>query len=134
MLLFIFGTRPEIIKLIPIILELKNRDIPIYICNTEQQKDLTAQMLFFFQIQSDINLNIMKENQDLNSLTAYLIIKLTDVIKKIKPTKIIVQGDTTSAFVGALCGFYEKIPVYHVEAGLRTNNIYSPFPEERTVC
>ena len=130
MLLFIFGTRPEVIKLVPIILELKNKNIPLYVCNTEQQKDLTEQTLSFFRIKPNVCLNIMIENQNLNNLTANLMVKITEIIKEIKPTKIIVQGDTTSAFVGALSGFYEKIPVYHVEAGLRTGNIYSPCPEE----
>lgn len=131
MILFIFGTRPEIIKLAPLILKLKNLNFNnFFLCNTEQQKDLSSKILSLFNLKADFSLNIMKEDQTLSNLSANLLIKINDIIIKNNITKIIVHGDTTSAFIGALASYYNQISLYHIEAGLRTNNIYSPFPEE----
>lgn len=126
----IFGTRPEAIKMAPIFIEAKKNKIDIKVIVTGQHKEMLYQVLNLFEIKPDYDLEIMKEGQSLSELTGRLIIELDKIIKLEKFEYILVQGDTTSAFVGALCGFYNKIPVGHIEAGLRTGNIYSPFPEE----
>ncbi|MCY7007859.1 UDP-N-acetylglucosamine 2-epimerase (non-hydrolyzing) [Fusobacterium simiae] len=126
----IFGTRPEAIKMAPVYHQLKKNNITVKVILTGQHKEMLQQVLNLFQIESDYNLEIMKENQELSELTGRLIIELDKIIKKEKLDYILVQGDTTSAFVGALVAFYNKIPVGHIEAGLRTGDIYSPFPEE----
>ena len=130
-ILLIFGTRPEAIKLAPVILELKKYSyIKTFICVTGQHKEMLKIALDDFGILPDFNLNIMEPNQSLSSLSSKLIGLLDPLIKEIKPDWILVHGDTTSAFVGALSGFYNFIPVAHIEAGLRTYDISSPFPEE----
>ncbi len=128
-ILFIFGTRPEAIKLYPLIKTL-NKDFRLIICSTAQHTSMLQQVLSLFKINVDFNLKIMKKNQDLFHITSNALTKIKLVIRKTKPDLVLVQGDTTSAFVGALSAFYYQIPVAHVEAGLRTNNLYSPFPEE----
>jgi UDP-N-acetylglucosamine 2-epimerase (non-hydrolysing) len=130
--LLIFGTRPEAIKMAPLIKELeKYHDrFNVKVCVTAQHREMLDQVLEFFRIKSDYDLNLMKPNQSLFELTANLIRKLEEVLTDFKPDLIFVQGDTTSAFVGALAGFYNKVKIAHIEAGLRSNNKYSPFPEE----
>ncbi len=129
---FIFGTRPEIIKLAPVILELKKypTDYNVIICNTEQQKELSNQTLAYFGLKADINLDCMRENQSLSSVQARILTSLDKVFNENKIDATIVQGDTMTVLCGALTSFYHKIPVFHVEAGLRSYDIYEPFPEE----
>lgn len=126
----IFGTRPEAIKVSPVYHELKNSGMDIKAVVTGQHKEMLYQVLDLFEIKPDYDLEIMKSGQGLSELTSRLIIKLDEVVKKEKFDYILVQGDTTSVLAGALVGFYNQIPVGHIEAGLRTGNIYSPFPEE----
>ncbi len=128
-LLFIFGTRPEAIKLAPVIVNLG--DIGnVRVCVTGQHRDMLDQVLEFFSIVPDYDLNVMAENQSLFRVTTKSLRLLEKVIDESKPDLIIVQGDTTTAFAGALTGFYKRIRVAHVEAGLRSFNKFSPFPEE----
>ena len=131
-ILFIFGTRPEVIKIFPIINAMRcyPNDYNVILCNTGQQKELSAQALNMFNICANYNLSVMKENQSLEETQNTILSKLSELLSNIKTDAIIVQGDTLSAFCGALSGFYKKIPVFHVEAGLRTNDIREPFPEE----
>lgn len=126
----IFGTRPEAIKMSPVYHVLDNSGIDTKIISTGQHKEMLYQVLDLFEIKPDYELEIMKEGQTLAELTSRLIERVDSIIKAEKFDCILVQGDTTSAFVGALVGFYNKIPIGHIEAGLRTGNIYSPFPEE----
>ena len=129
---FIFGTRPEIIKLAPVILELRKHAgaYNVIIVNTEQQKELSNQTLKYFGLKADYNLDCMRENQSLSSVQARILTSLEDVYSKNKIDATIVQGDTMTVLCGALTSFYHKIPVFHVEAGLRSYDIYEPFPEE----
>lgn len=129
-ILLIFGTRPEAIKMAPVYHQLKNMNFDVKILSTGQHKEMLNQVLDLFKIKSDYDLKIMKQGQDLSELTSRLILKIDKIVKEEKYDYILVQGDTTSAFVGALVGYYNKIPVGHIEAGLRTGDIYSPFPEE----
>lgn len=126
----IFGTRPEAIKIASIYKELKNSNIEVKAIVTGQHKEMLYQVLDLFDIKPDYDLKIMKQGQGLSELTGNLIIRLDKILKEEKFDYILVQGDTTSALTGALVAFYNKIPVGHIEAGLRTGNIYSPFPEE----
>ena len=131
-IIFIFGTRPEIIKLAPVILEMKKypQDYNVIICNTEQQKELSNQTLAYFGLKADVNLDCMRENQSLSSVQARILTSLDKVFSENKIDAAIVQGDTMTVLCGALTAFYHKIPVFHVEAGLRSYDIYEPFPEE----
>lgn len=131
-LLVVFGTRPEVIKLAPVVLEARRRTpaVELLLCSTGQHREMLDQALQVFGIQSDIDLGLMRENQTLPALTARLIEGLTETYVQHAPDAVLVQGDTTSAFAGALAAFYQHIPVGHVEAGLRTGNLTSPFPEE----
>lgn len=131
-ILFVFGTRPEVIKLAPVILELKKypENYRVIICNTEQQKELSNQTLAYFGLQADINLNCMRENQTLVEIQARILTSLDKVFADNRIDATIVQGDTMTVLCGALTSFYRKIPVFHVEAGLRSYDIYEPFPEE----
>ena len=131
-ILVILGTRPEAIKLAPVILELKKHPekYQVVVCNTEQQKELSNQTLGFFGIKADINLDIMKPNQTLPELQSRLLVALDNVFKTEQPNASIVQGDTMTVFCGAQASFYNKVPVYHVEAGLRSYDMFEPFPEE----
>jgi len=130
-LLFIFGTRPEAIKMAPLIKAFqKEISFEIKICVTAQHRQMLDQVLDFFDIKPDYDLNMMKSNQSLFDITANVLKGLEKILEGYKPDLIFVQGDTTTAFVGALAGFYKKIKVAHIEAGLRSHNKYSPFPEE----
>ena len=129
--LFIFGTRPEAIKLAPVIKRLKNNNkFKTKVCVTAQHREMLDQVLEFFNINADYDLNIMTDNQSLFDITASCVEKLEPVLRNSDPDLVIVQGDTTTAFISALAGFYLKKKVAHVEAGLRSFNKYSPFPEE----
>ncbi len=131
-ILFIFGTRPEAIKMAPVIRAF--RDCPdkfhVKVCNTAQHREMTDQVLRFFSIRPDFDLKLMKSNQTLFDLTGRLIMKTEKVLKEFRPDLVFVQGDTTTAFAGALAAFYSKIKVAHIEAGLRSYERFSPFPEE----
>ncbi len=126
----ILGTRPEVIKLAPVVLELRRRGHKVVLCNTEQQKELSNQTLTYFGLHADVSLNVMTTDQTLSGLQARLSMALDDVLRGEGADAVIVQGDTMSAFVGGLVGFYNRIPVFHVEAGLRSYNLGEPFPEE----
>lgn len=128
--LFCFGTRPEAIKMAPVIQEVSKKGHKALVCISGQHRDMIIPFLEFFEIREDYNLDIMKENQSLSSMTAGILTKMEEVISNCNPDYIMVQGDTTTTFSCALAGFYHKIPVVHIEAGLRTGDIYSPFPEE----
>ena len=128
--LFIFGTRPEAIKLAPLILKFIEKEEKVVICNTGQHRDLIDDVLTLFNIKIDFDLQIMKENQNLFSLTSNLISEFKNVLDISKPDYVFVHGDTTTCFASSLATFYSKLKLVHVEAGLRTNNKYSPFPEE----
>ena len=129
--LFIFGTRPEAIKMAPLIKAFQNDDTQeVIVCVTGQHREMLDQVLIFFEIEPQYDLSLMSANQTLFDITARALIGLKSIIDEVKPSNIFVQGDTTTAFVGALAGFYEKIPVCHIEAGLRSGNMLSPFPEE----
>ena len=129
--LFVFGTRPEAIKMAPLIKEFQaESSFDTKVCVTGQHREMLDQVLEFFEIKPDFDLNLMKPNQTLYTLTADALKGLQEVLQQFKPDVIHVQGDTTTAFVGALAGFYEKIKVSHIEAGLRSHNMYSPWPEE----
>ncbi len=130
-ILVVLGTRPEAIKLAPIILALKNnRNYNVVVCNTEQQKELSNQTLNFFGLSADINLDVMTHNQTLSQLQTNLLNKLQDLLQSQHFDATIVQGDTMTVFCAALVSFYNKIPVFHVEAGLRSKSLFEPFPEE----
>lgn len=130
-ILVVLGTRPEAIKLAPVILELrKNSEYKVLVCNTEQQKELSNQTLGFFGIKADFNLNIMRPNQTLSGVQALILNELSKIYQENKIDATIIQGDTMTVFCGALVSFYNKVPVYHVEAGLRSYNLFEPFPEE----
>lgn len=127
----VFGTRPEAIKMAPLVKELESRDnIESIVCVTAQHREMLDQVLNTFNIMPKYDLDIMKKGQNLIYITTSVLEKLDEVIKKENPDIILVHGDTTTTFAGALAGFYNKIPVGHVEAGLRTYNKYSPYPEE----
>ncbi len=129
---FVFGTRPEIIKLAPVILELKKypENYNVLVVNTEQQKELSNQTLAYFGLKADENLDCMRENQSLSGVQARILTSLEKVYSDNHIDATIVQGDTMTVLCGALTSFYHKIPVFHVEAGLRSYDIYEPFPEE----
>lgn len=131
-ILFIFGTRPEVIKLAPVILELKKNPnrYNVIICNTEQQKELSTQTLEFFNLKADINLDVMSPNQSLVTVQSKIMTRLQEVFDDQQIDATIVQGDTISVLSGALVSFYNKVPVFHVEAGLRSYDLFEPFPEE----
>ncbi len=127
----VFGTRPEAIKMAPLVKELKKREqIECVVCVTAQHREMLDQVLEVFDIVPDYDLNIMKQGQTLAEITTRALLSLEDVIKKEKPQIVLVHGDTTTTFAGALAAFYNQVDIGHVEAGLRTWNKYSPFPEE----
>ena len=130
--LVVFGTRPEAIKMGPVVKELEKypNHFQVTVCVTAQHREMLDKVLEIFKIVPDIDLSIMKPNQSLFDLTARIIIKMEQVIEKTKPDLILVHGDTTTSYTAALAAFYNRIPVGHVEAGLRTGDLYSPFPEE----
>lgn len=131
-ILVVFGTRPEVIKLAPVILELRKYPdkYNVIVCNTEQQKELSNQTLAYFGLKADLNLDCMRPNQSLIEVQTRILNALNEVFKNNKIDATIVQGDTMTVLCGALASFYNKIPVYHIEAGLRSYDIYEPFPEE----
>ena len=131
-LLFIFGTRPEAVKMAPLIKECEKypKDFNVKILVTGQHREMLDQVLEFFKIKPDYDLHLMKPNQTLFDVTADALRGMNDIIDEVKPDLIIVQGDTTTVFTGALAGYYKKVKVAHLEAGLRTGDKYSPFPEE----
>lgn len=130
-ILVVFGTRPEVIKLAPVIIELrKHSEYNVIVCNTEQQKELSNQTLEYFGLKADINLDCMRPNQPLAEIQSRILLNLDKVFKEQTIDATIVQGDTMTVLTGALVSFYHKVPVFHVEAGLRSYDIYEPFPEE----
>lgn len=130
-IMFVFGTRPELIKVLPLIIEArKNPNIKAIACSTGQHKDMLNNLYDFFDVQPDIDFKLMKPNQNLLNLHAETMQAMHQVLIDHKPDWVVVQGDTTSAHAAAMSAFYQKIPVAHVEAGLRTYDIHSPFPEE----
>ena len=127
----VFGTRPEAIKMCPLIKELQNRDdFEVFVLVTGQHKEMLEQVLECFDVKENFNLEIMKQNQDLFDVTGLVLERIKSVLEREKPDIVLVHGDTTTSFAAALAAFYLKIPVGHVEAGLRTYNKYSPYPEE----
>lgn len=129
--MLVFGTRPEAIKMCPLVKELKTREnINTVVCVTGQHREMLQQVLDCFNVIPDYNLDIMQDKQTLFDITTNIISKIKPVLEQEKPDLILVHGDTSTTFVTALCAFYMQIPVGHVEAGLRTYNIYSPYPEE----
>lgn len=130
--MLVFGTRPEAIKMCPLVKELQKRndDFEIMVCVTGQHREMLDQVLKIFDVTPDYDLNIMKQGQDLTDVTARVLTGLRNVFKECRPDVVLVHGDTTTSTAGALAAFYAQIPVGHVEAGLRTHNLYSPWPEE----
>lgn len=129
--LVLLGTRPEAIKLFPVINRLKaEKDITVTVCATAQHRELLDQVLKLAKVVPDFDLNVMTTNQTLDHLTARLIGDIGDVLERVRPTRVVVQGDTATAMTGALASYYHRIPVSHVEAGLRSGDIYAPWPEE----
>lgn len=131
-LLLVFGTRPEAIKMAPVVKEFQKykEDFNTLVCVTGQHREMLDQVLHIFNIVPDYDLNIMQKGQDLYDVTTRVLLGMRDVLKEVKPDIVFVHGDTTTSTAAALAAFYQQIPVAHVEAGLRTNNIYSPWPEE----
>lgn len=131
-IMLVFGTRPEAIKMAPLVkaFQAKNDEFETIVCVTGQHKEMLDQVLHLFDIKPDFDLNIMKQGQDLYDITSRVLLGMRDVFKVCKPDILFVHGDTTTSTAAALAGFYQQIPVAHVEAGLRTNDIYSPWPEE----
>ena len=131
-ILLVFGTRPEAIKMAPLVKEFQKntKDFKTLVCVTGQHREMLDQVLHIFSIKPDYDLNIMKQGQDLYDVTSRVLLGMRDVLKKVQPDVVLVHGDTTTSTAAALAAFYQQIPVGHVEAGLRTHNIYSPWPEE----
>ena len=131
-ILLVFGTRPEAIKMAPLVKKFQqySNDFKTIVCVTGQHREMLDQVLQIFDIHPDYDLNIMKQGQDLYDVTARVLVGLRDVLQEVKPDVVLVHGDTTTSMAAALAAFYQQIPVGHVEAGLRTHNIYSPWPEE----
>ena len=130
--MLVFGTRPEAIKMAPLVkcLQQRDREFEPIICVTGQHREMLDQVLRIFDIKPDYDLNIMKAGQDLYDITSRVLLGMRDILAQVKPDIVLVHGDTTTSTASALAAFYQQIPVGHVEAGLRTHNIYSPWPEE----
>jgi len=130
--MLVFGTRPEAIKMCPLVKEFQKhpKDFETIVCVTGQHREMLDQVLRIFEVTPDYDLNIMKQGQDLYDVTARVLTGMRDVLKETQPDVVLVHGDTTTSTAAALAAFYQQIPVGHVEAGLRTHNIYSPWPEE----
>ena len=130
--MLVFGTRPEAIKMAPLVKEFQKhpKEFQTIVCVTGQHREMLDQVLHLFEIVPDYDLNIMKQGQDLYDVTARVLTGMRDVLKESRPDVVLVHGDTTTSTAAALASFYQQIPVGHVEAGLRTHNIYSPWPEE----
>lgn len=130
-ILFIFGTRPEAIKMVPIYKKLDESSLfSTAICITAQHREMLDSVMHFFDVEADYDLDIMQENQTLETLSARMLLKISAVLDDFKPDLVLVHGDTTTSFIASLSAFYKQTDVAHIEAGLRTHNIYSPFPEE----
>lgn len=131
-ILLVFGTRPEAIKMAPLVkaLQAQPEQFKTIVCVTGQHREMLDQVLAIFDIQPDYDLNIMKQGQDLYDVTSRVLLGMRDVLREAQPDIVLVHGDTTTSTAAALAAFYQQIPVGHVEAGLRTHNIYSPWPEE----
>ena len=131
-IMLVFGTRPEAIKMCPLVKEFQKHptEFETIVCVTGQHREMLDQVLTIFDVKPDYDLNIMKQGQDLYDVTARVLTGMRDVFKECKPDVVLVHGDTTTSTAAALAAFYQQIPVGHVEAGLRTHNIYSPWPEE----
>lgn len=131
-IMLVFGTRPEAIKMAPLVKEFQKYPdkFKTVVCVTGQHRQMLDQVLELFEIVPDYDLNIMKQGQDLYDVTARVLVGMRDVLKEVKPDIVLVHGDTTTSTAAALAAFYQQVPVGHVEAGLRTHNIYSPWPEE----
>ncbi|WP_303179957.1 non-hydrolyzing UDP-N-acetylglucosamine 2-epimerase [uncultured Butyricimonas sp.] len=131
-IMLVFGTRPEAIKMAPLVKEFQKhpKEFQTVVCVTGQHREMLDQVLHLFEIEPDYDLNIMKQGQDLYDVTARVLTGMRDVLKEAQPDVVLVHGDTTTSTAAALASFYQQIPVGHVEAGLRTRNIYSPWPEE----
>jgi UDP-N-acetylglucosamine 2-epimerase (non-hydrolysing) len=131
-IMLVFGTRPEAIKMAPLVKEFQKHSdkFETVVCVTGQHREMLDQVLHIFEITPDYDLNIMKQGQDLYDVTARVLTGMRDVLKEVQPDIVLVHGDTTTSTAAALAAFYQQIPVGHVEAGLRTHNIYSPWPEE----
>ena len=131
-IMLVFGTRPEAIKMAPLVKEFEKypNDFQTIVCVTGQHREMLDQVLNLFEIKPHYDLNIMKQGQDLYDVTARVLVGMRDVLKEAQPDVVLVHGDTTTSTAAALAAFYQQIPVGHVEAGLRTHNIYSPWPEE----
>ena len=130
--MLVFGTRPEAIKMCPLVKEFEKhpQEFETIVCVTGQHREMLDQVLRIFEVTPDYDLNIMKQGQDLYDVTARVLTGMRDVLKEVQPDVVLVHGDTTTSTAAALAAFYQQIPVGHVEAGLRTHNIYSPWPEE----
>ena len=130
--MLVFGTRPEAIKMCPLVKEFQSKyeDFKTVVCVTGQHREMLDQVLQIFDVTPDYDLNIMKQGQDLYDVTSRVLLGMRDVLTEVKPDVVLVHGDTTTSTAAALAAFYQQIPVGHVEAGLRTHNIYSPWPEE----
>ena len=131
-ILLVFGTRPEAIKMCPLVKEFQKypNDFETVVCVTGQHREMLDQVLEIFGVRPDYDLNIMKQGQDLYDVTARVLTGMRDVLDEVKPDVVLVHGDTTTSMAAAMAAFYRQIPVGHVEAGLRTHNLYSPWPEE----
>ena len=131
-IMLVFGTRPEAIKMCPLVKEFQKHSdtFETIVCVTGQHREMLDQVLNIFEVKPDYDLNIMKQGQDLYDVTARVLTGMRDVFKEVRPDVVLVHGDTTTSTAAALAAFYQQIPVGHVEAGLRTHNIYSPWPEE----
>lgn len=131
-IMLVFGTRPEAIKMAPLIKELQKYpdQFQTIVCVTGQHREMLDQVLHIFDIHPDYDLNIMKQGQDLYDVTARVLTGMREVLQDARPDLVLVHGDTTTSTAAALAAFYQQIPVGHIEAGLRTHNIYSPWPEE----
>ena len=131
-IMLVFGTRPEAIKMAPLVKEFEKYSdkLQTIVCVTGQHREMLDQVLELFEIKPDYDLNIMKQGQDLYDVTARVLTGMRDILKEVQPDVVLVHGDTTTSTASALAAFYQQVPVGHVEAGLRTHNIYSPWPEE----
>lgn len=131
-IMLVFGTRPEAIKMAPLVkaFQSNKKDFETIVCVTGQHREMLDQVLHLFDIKPNYDLNIMQQGQDLYDITSRVLLGMREVIKLCSPDIIFVHGDTTTSTAAALASFYQQIPVAHIEAGLRTGNIYSPWPEE----
>ena len=130
--MMVFGTRPEAIKMCPLVKKLQEQSscFKTIVCVTGQHREMLDHVLTFFDVRPDFDLNIMKPGQDLTDVTSRVLLGMRDVFKVCHPDIVLVHGDTTTSTAAAIAAFYQRIPVGHIEAGLRTGNIYSPWPEE----